>query len=123
MKALLPVKPQTGTSLGFSERTERVFAFLIPILSGLVLLLFERNVMVRSRAKFAVRILLPIFLIWALLAGLAALLAPIPIIDLLGGLFGVVGGIVKWIFIIVWLVMLVGAFLFEWYGRGRSRVF
>ncbi len=124
MKALLPLKPHTGTSLGLSESTERILAFLIPILSGLFLLAVERNRMVRSRAWFAVRVLTPIFLVWALLAGLAALLAPIPVIDLLGGLFGLVATLVKWIFVMVWMLMLLGALFIEWRGRrpGRSLI-
>ena len=117
MRALLPMKSRTNTSLGFSERTERIFAFLIPILSGLILLALERNTMVRARARFAVKVLIPIFLVWALLAGLAALLAGIPLINLLGGLFGIVGNLVGWIFWIVWLVMLLGALFLEWRGR------
>lgn len=121
MKALLPMKTHTGTSLGFSERTERIFAFLIPILSGLLLLALERNPMVRSRARFAVKTLLPIFLVWAVLAFLAALLGPIPLIGLLGGLLGFVGKLVGWIFWIVWIVLLVGAFFLEWRGGSARR--
>jgi uncharacterized membrane protein len=121
MKALLPQKMRTGTSLGFSERTERIFAFLIPILSGLVLLALERNPMVRSRARFAVKVLLPIFLVWAVLSILAGLLHPIPLIGLLGALLGFVGGFVGWIFLLVWLVLLAGALLLEWRGGRTSR--
>lgn len=120
MKALLPMKTHTGTSLGFSERTERIFAFLIPILSGLVLLVLERNPMVRSRARFAVKTLLPIFLVWAVLSILAALLHPIPLISVLGALLGLVGGFVSWIFWIVWVVLLLGALVLEWRGGRRS---
>ena len=121
MKALLPMKTHTGTSLGFSERTERIFAFLIPILSGLVLLALERNQMVRSRARFAVKVLLPIFLVWAVLSILAALLHPIPLINLLGALLGFVGGFVGWIFLLVWIVLLAGALFLEWRGGRTSR--
>lgn len=121
MKALLPMKTHTGTSLGFSERTERIFAFLIPILSGLLLLALERNPLVRSRARFAVKTLLPIFLIWVVLAFLGGLLHPIPLIGLLGALLGFVAGLVGWIFWIVWIVLLVGAFFLEWRGGRTSR--
>jgi uncharacterized membrane protein len=121
MKALLPQKARTGTSLGFSERTERIFAFLIPILSGLVLLALERNQMVRSRARFAVKVMLPIFLVWAVLSILAALLHPIPLINLLGALLGFVGGFVGWIFLLVWIVLLAGALFLEWRGGRTSR--
>lgn len=121
MKALLPMKTHTGTSLGFSERTERIFAFLIPILSGLVLLALERNSMVRSRARFAVKMLLPIFLIWIVLAILGGLLHPIPLIGLLGGLLLFVSTFVGWIFWIVWVVLLAGALFLEWRGGRTSR--
>jgi len=123
MKALLPMKARTNTSLGFSERAERIFAFVIPILSGLILLALERNTLVRARAKFAVKVMLPIFLVWALLAGLAALLAPIPFINLLGDIFRWVGDLVGWGFWIVWLVMLLGALFLEWHGRPRKFTF
>lgn len=121
MKALLPQKARTGTSLGFSERTERIFAFLIPILSGLFLLAVERNQMVRSRARFAVKTLLPIFLVWIVLVILAGLLGPIPLIGLLGGLLGLVGKFVGYIFWLVWIVLLVGALFLEWRGGRASR--
>jgi uncharacterized membrane protein len=117
MKALLPMKSRTNTSLGFSERAERIFAFLIPILSGLILLALERNTMVRSRARFSVKVLLPIFLVWLLLFFLGGLLHPIPLIGLLGGLILFFSGVVGWIFWIVWLVMLLGALFLEWRGR------
>ena len=114
MKALLRVNPQTGTSLSLKERTERVFAYLIPILSAVFLLVVERNATVRKHSWQALRVFVPLFIVWALLSGLAGLIAPIWVIGgPLAWLIGLVAGIVGFIFLIAWILLMVLAFFSE----------
>ncbi len=109
---MMQLQPRTGTSLGFSERTERVLAYLIPILSGLFFLAVEKNRSVRRHAWQSIMIFVPIFVIYIILAFLGGILGPIPILGfLLGGLFGLVAGLVKWIGIALWVLLMLAAFM------------
>jgi uncharacterized membrane protein len=111
---MMQLQPRTGTSLGWSERAERVLTYLIPVLSALFFLVVEQNRSVRRHARQAITIFLPIVLIWLILGFLGGLLTPIPILGfLLGshGLFGFVAGLVWWIGVVLWLLLMLVAFV------------
>ncbi len=109
---MMQLQPRTGTSLGFSERAERVLAYLIPVLSGLFFLVVERNRSVRRHAWQSVMIFVPIFVIWIILGFLGGLLGHIWVIGgLLGFLFALVAGLVQWIGIALWVVLMLVAFM------------
>jgi uncharacterized membrane protein len=111
---MMQLQPRTGTSLGFSERAERVLAYLIPVLSGLFFLVVEKNRAVRRHAWQAIMVFVPIFLIWAILAGLGGLFGHIWIIGwLLAGLFGLLAALVQWIGIALWVLLMVIAFMVD----------
>lgn len=110
---MMQLQPRTGTSLGFSERAERVLAYLIPILSGLFFLMVERNRSVRRHAWQSIMVFVPIFIIWLVLSLLGGLFASIPVISLLlgsHGLLGVITGFVWWIGIVLWVLLMLVAF-------------
>jgi uncharacterized membrane protein len=104
------VPPDERTTLGLSERAERVLAYAIPIVSGLVLWAVEKNPTVRRHAKQSVVVFTPIFLLWGVLALLSGLLGLIPFIGLIHILPDVVAGLVKWVGIIIWVLLMVMAF-------------
>jgi uncharacterized membrane protein len=109
---MMQLQPRTGTSLGFSERAERVLAYLIPILSGLFFLVVEKNRSVRRHAWQAIMIFVPIFVIWIILGFLGGLLGHIWVIGgLLGFLFALVAGLVQWIGIALWVLLMLAAFM------------
>jgi uncharacterized membrane protein len=101
---MMQLQPRTGTSLGFSERAERVLAYLIPILSGLFFLTVERNRSVRRHAWQSIMIFVPIFVIYIILSFLSG-------IWVIGVLFGIVAALVKWIGIALWLLLMLAAFV------------
>jgi uncharacterized membrane protein len=106
------LQPRTGTSLGFSERAERVLAYLVPVLSGLFFLAVEQNRSVRRHAWQSIMVFVPIFVIYFVLAFLGGLLGHIWVVGwLLGGLFGLVAALVQWIGIALWVLLMVVAFM------------
>ena len=109
---MMQLQPRTGTSLGWSERAERVLAYLVPVLSGLFFLAVEKNRSVRRHAWQAVIVFVPIFVIWLILSGLGGLFGGIWVIGgLFGFLFGLLAGLVKWIGIALWLLLMLVAFV------------
>ncbi len=99
-----------ATSLGLSERLERVLAYLLVWFSGLILFFVERkNRNVQFHAKQSMAVFIPLCLIWWLLGFLGGILSHIPLI---GGIlllvFGFVGAIVGWSIIVlaVWLMIM-----------------
>ena len=109
---MMQLQPRTGTSLGWSERAERVLAYVIPVLSGLFFLVVEKNRSVRRHAWQSIMIFVPIFIVWFILSFLHNLLGPIPILGfLLGGLFGLVAALVQWIGIALWVLLMLVAFV------------
>jgi uncharacterized membrane protein len=108
------LQPRTGTSLGFSERAERVLAYLVPVLSGAFLLAVEKNRSVRRHAWQSIMVFVPIFVIWLILAGLGGLFGHIWIIGwLVGGLFGLLATLVQWIGIALWVLLMLIAFMVD----------
>lgn len=109
---MMQMQPRTGTSLGFSERAERVLAYAIPILSGAFFLVVERNRSVRRHAWQSILVFVPIFVIWAILGFLGGVLGHIWVIGgLLGFLFGLGSGLVQWIGIALWVLLMLAAFM------------
>jgi uncharacterized membrane protein len=108
---MMQLQPRTGTSLGLSERAERVFAYIIPIFSGLFFLTVEKNRSVRRHAWQSIMVFVPIFVVYLILALLGGLLGQIWVVGgLLHGLFGLVAGLVQWIGIALWVLFMVVAF-------------
>ena len=109
---MMQLQPRTGTSLGWSERAERVLAYVIPVVSGLFFLAVEKNRSVRRHAWQSIMIFVPILIVWFILSFLHGLLGPIPILGfLLGGLFGLVAALVQWIGIALWVLLMLVAFV------------
>jgi uncharacterized membrane protein len=109
---MMQLQPRTGTSLGFSERAERVLAYAIPILSGAFFLVVEQNRSVRRHAWQSILVFVPIFVIWAILGFLGGVLGHIWVIGgLLGFLFGLGTGLVQWIGIALWVLLMLAAFM------------
>jgi uncharacterized membrane protein len=100
---MMQLQPRTGTSLGFSERAERVLAYLIPVLSGLFFLMVERNRSVRRHAMQSIMIFVPILVIYFILSFLSG-------IWVIGILFGIAAVLVKWIGIALWVLLMLVAF-------------
>ena len=99
------------TSLGLPEVAERVGAYLFIWVSGVLLLIFERNNQaVRHHARQSVLIFGPLSVLGFLLSGIGGTLHLIP---LLGGLlaypFTIFGGLVTLITLGLWLFMMVVA--------------
>jgi uncharacterized membrane protein len=108
---MMQLQPRTGTSLGFSERAERVLAYLIPILSGVFFLMMERNRSVRRHAWQSIMVFVPIVVIYLILGLLGGVLGHIWVIGgLLGFLFGLVSGLVWWIGAALWVLLMLIAF-------------
>ena len=111
---MMQLQPRTGTSLGFSERAERVLAYLVPVLSGLFFLAVEKNRSVRRHAWQAIIVFVPILVIWLILAGLGGLLGHIWFVGwLVGGLFGLLALLVQWIGIALWVLLMLAAFMVD----------
>ncbi len=100
------------TSLGLSERWERVLAYPLLWVSGLILFLIERkNRNVQWHAKQSMAVFGPLCIIWWLVGIIAALLGPIP---LLGGVIawalGLLSTIIFWVIIVLAIWLMVMAF-------------
>jgi uncharacterized membrane protein len=109
---MMQLQPRTGTSLGWSERAERVLAYLIPILSGVFFLTVEKNRSVRRHAWQSIMVFVPIFVIWIVLGLLGGLLGHIWVIGgLLGFIFGFLTGLVGWIGAALWVLLMLAAFV------------
>jgi uncharacterized membrane protein len=99
------------TSLGLSERLERVLAYF-PFLwvNGLILFLLERkNQNVQWHAKQSMAVFGPLCILWWLVGFLGGILSHIPLIGFLFGLaLGFLSTIILWVIIIlaVWLIIM-----------------
>jgi uncharacterized membrane protein len=100
------------TTLGIPERWERVLAYAFGWISGLILLLVEqRNQTVRRHAAQSVVIFGALSLIGLVLLALSGAFGWIPLIGwAIGGFFGLIFGIVKGIGLVLWILLMVGAF-------------
>ncbi len=101
---MMQLQPRTRTSLGLSERAERVLAYVIPVLSGLFFLTVEKNRAVRRHAWQSILVFVPIFVIYLILSFLSG-------IWVVGILFGLVATLVKFIGIALWVLLMLVAFI------------
>ena len=92
------------TSLGIQERWERVLAYALLWVSGLILLFVEqRNQVVRRHAMQSVII----FGSLGILGLLAGWMSHIPV---LGFIFGIIGGLVGFVTFGLWILLMVLAY-------------
>lgn len=98
------------TSLGLSERLERVLAYPLGWITGLILFLLERkNLNVQWHAKQSMAVFGPLSILWWLVGLLGSLLHGIWIIGpLLALALGFVSSIIFWIMVVlaVWLMIM-----------------
>lgn len=98
------------TSLGLSERLERVLAYPLLWVSGLILFLIERkNQNVQWHAKQSIAVFGPLSILWWLVGLLGTLLGGIPLIGFLFALvLGFLHTVILWIMIVlaVWLMIM-----------------
>ncbi|HEY0752842.1 MAG TPA: hypothetical protein VGD98_02590 [Ktedonobacteraceae bacterium] len=98
------------TSLGLSERWERVLAYPLGWVTGLILFVLERkNQNVQWHAKQSMAVFGPLSLLWWLIGLLGSILGGIPVIGgVLGLVIGFLGSIVFWAMIVlaVWLIVM-----------------
>lgn len=98
------------TSLGLSERLERVLAYPLGWVTGLILFLLERkNQNVQWHAKQSMAVFGPLSIIYFLVNLIGGLLSHIWLIgSVLGLVFGFVSSIIFWVMIVlaVWLIIM-----------------
>ncbi len=98
------------TSIGLSERVERVLTYPLGWVTGLIFFLFERrNQNVQWHAKQSMAVFGPLSIVYFLVKIIAGILGMIPLI---GGFFALILGflltIIMWVAIIlvVWLMIM-----------------
>jgi uncharacterized membrane protein len=98
------------TTLGLSERVERVLAYPIGWVTGLILFLVERkNQNVQWHAKQSMAVFGPLSIVYFLVHLLASLLGGIWVIgSILGLVLGFVASIIFWIMVVlaIWLMIM-----------------
>ncbi|HVU69222.1 MAG TPA: hypothetical protein VHD63_18975 [Ktedonobacteraceae bacterium] len=98
------------TSLGLSERWERVLAYPLGWVTGLILFVLERrNQNVQLHAKQSMIVFGPLSIVYFLVGLLASILGGIPLIGgFLGLVLGFLASVVLWIMIVlaVWLIIM-----------------
>lgn len=98
------------TSLGLSERLERVLTYPLGWVTGLFFFLVERrNRNVQWHAKQSMAVFIPLAILWWIVGVLGGLLHAIPLIGILFGIvFGFLQGILFWVIIalIIWLMLM-----------------
>lgn len=98
------------TSLGLNERVERVLAYPLGWVTGLILFLLERkNQNVQWHAKQSMAVFGPLSILWWLVGLLAGLLGNIWLIGgVLSLVLGFLANIVLWVMIVlaVWLMIM-----------------
>ena len=96
------------TSLGIQESWERVLAYALLWVSGLVLLFVEqRNQTVRRHAMQSVVIFGGLGIVGFLSGALSHMLGWIPVV---GGLFGLIAGLVGFVTFVLWILLMVLAY-------------
>jgi uncharacterized membrane protein len=100
------------TTLGLGERLERVLAYAFFWVSGIVLLLFERNRNVRWHALQSVVTFGTLSLLLAATSILRGLLEWIPLIGWLISLgLGLLFSILSWTWLILWVWLMIMAWI------------
>jgi uncharacterized membrane protein len=101
------------TSLGLSERLERVLAYPLLWLSGLFFFVFERrNRNVQLHARQSLLVFGPLCIAWWLVSVLGGLLSNI---WLIGWLIGFVFGLLGWVFLWVVIILAVWLMIMAWF--------
>jgi len=101
------------TSLGLSERLERVLAYPLGWVSGLILFLLERkNRNVQWHAKQSMAVFGPLSILWWLTGLLGGLLGNI---WLIGWLFGIVFSFLSWAFLWIAVILAVWLMIMAWF--------
>jgi uncharacterized membrane protein len=96
------------TSLGISERWERVLAYAFVWVSGLILLFVEhRNQTVRRHAMQSVIIFGTLSIVGWIASSFGHLLGGIPLI---GGIFGLLAGLIGFVTFVLWILLMVLAY-------------
>src|SRR5579859_3147107 len=92
------------TVFGISEKWERVLCYVFGWVSGIVMLLVERkNATVRRHAIQSIVVFGFISIVLFVLALPAGIL-------FLGGIFGLIAGIVKFVAFFIWIFLMIAAF-------------
>lgn len=98
------------TSLGLSERVERVLAYVLLWFSGLVLFVLERrNRNVQWHAKQSMAVFIPLSILLFIVKFVAGILGLIPLIGwLFAFVLGFLSTIIVWVMIVlaVWLIIM-----------------
>jgi uncharacterized membrane protein len=101
------------TTLGLSERLERVLAYLFLWVGALVLFVIEqRNQNVRWHAKQSMAVFGPLCILWWLAGFLGGLLGSIPLI---GGLFGIAFGLLANVFFWIIICLAIWLLIMAWF--------
>lgn len=98
------------TTLGLSERVERVLAYLFLWVGALILFLIERrNQNVQWHARQSMAVFGPLSILWWLAGFLGGILSHIPLIGFLFGIaFGFLSSVFFWVMVIlaIWLIIM-----------------
>ncbi len=101
------------TTLGLSERLERVLAYLFLWVGALVLFLIERrNQNVQWHAKQSLAVFGPLCILWWLVGHLGVWLGGIWVI---GALFGFVFGLLSWVVFWVIIALAIWLIIMAWF--------
>ncbi|HEY7418592.1 MAG TPA: hypothetical protein VH593_25670 [Ktedonobacteraceae bacterium] len=100
------------TSLGLDERLERVLAYSLFWVSGILLLLLERNRNVRWHAMQSIITFGALTLLLIGVNFLKAMLAWIPVLNLLTNFgLGLLANMLGWVFFILWIWLIAMAWI------------
>jgi uncharacterized membrane protein len=103
---------QRMTTLGLDERLERVMAYSLFWISGILLILFEKNRNVRWHAMQSIITFGTLTLLLIGVNFLKAMLGWIPILHLLTNFgLGLLANICGWAFFILWIWLMIMAWL------------
>lgn len=103
---------QRATTLGLDERLERVLAYSLGWISGLILFFIEKNRNVRWHAAQSMITFGTLSLVWFGVSMLKGMLGWIPILSLLTNLgLGLLLDVVWWLTIFLWIWLMAMAWL------------
>ncbi len=103
---------QRVTTLGLSERLERVLAYAFFCFSGLFLFIFEKNKNVRWHAMQSILTFGPLFVLMFLVSMLQSILSIIPVLHILTDLgLSLLHNILVVITLMLWIWLMLMAFI------------
>lgn len=115
------------TTLGIPEKWERVLAYLGAWVTGIILLLVERNPVVRRHAKQSIVVFGTLSILGWLVGAFGGLLSQIWVVGFFFALgFGVIGGIITLVTLVAWVGLMVLAYFSPntlFVGSRRERLF